>query len=156
MPNSERELNFCDGDEVIEELRQLQSTGYQALGNWNLTQICQHLMETMNGGMKGFGFRMPWFLRATYGKWFVNRLLNNKGFPKIRPTLKQLKPTHSDSEDDRMIIDDCVGLIVEVQNFEGPLPPYPLADNVSLDQWKQLMWVHAAHHLKFLLPKQDN
>ena len=64
-----RKLDFRSAGEVIADIRMLKQAGYKKAGNWNLTQICEHLTGTMAGGMDGFGFRIPWILRATIMKW---------------------------------------------------------------------------------------
>ena len=150
-----RTLDFASADEVIEEINRLRRGGYQKTGNWNLTQVCQHLNGTMTGGMDGFGFRLPWILRATVNKWAFRYTLKTRKLGKGFPTFKSLKPTETDSgDDDDGLIDQCIECLRRVADFPGPLSDYPLLNEISVDDWRQFMWIHAAHHLGFLIPNE--
>ena len=54
--------------------------------------------------------------------------------------------------DDPAKIDRLLATLAEARDFTGPLPPYPLMDGLKLDQWKELMTIHAQHHLRRLEP----
>lgn len=150
MSASKRSLDFHTDQEVIDEINRIRDAGYTKSKNWNLTQICEHLTATMRGGMDGFGFRVPWIVRATLMKWMLGRMLKNRKMIS-GPTLKQLKPTSPPGEDDNEVIEKCIATLGEAANFPGPINDYPLLDNLGVDDWKQLMWLHAAHHLGFLV-----
>lgn len=146
-----RHLDFSQADQVISEIESLRRSGYVKTKNWNLTQICEHLSKTMTGGMDGFGFRMPWILRATVIKWVFNRMLRTRKMTS-GPTIKRLKPTASDTAEDDQVIDGCIEAIGRAEAFDGSLDDYPFLDNLNPDDWRQFMWMHAAHHLGFLHP----
>ncbi len=150
-----RTLDFRSADEVIEEIQRIRAVRYQRAGNWSLTQICQHLTATMNGGMDGFGFRLPWILRATLCKWAFGYSLKKRKLGSGYPTFKMLKPDAVESADDDALIDECIRSIRRAAEFEGPIRDYPLLDNISVDDWRDFMWIHASHHLGFLIPKSD-
>ena len=151
-----RTLDFRSPEEVIRDIDQLRSRGYQRAGNWSLTQICQHLTGTMTGGMDGFGFRLPWILRATIGRWAFRYALRTRKLGKGFPTFKMLKPTHDDSADDEALIDQCISCIKRAAQFEGPIRDYPLLNDISVDDWRDFMWIHASHHLSFLVPNDPS
>lgn len=146
-----RTLDFHTGGEVIAEIERLRSGGYTKTKNWNLTQICEHLTATMRGGMEGFGFRVPWILRATIIKFIFSRMLRKRKMMS-GPTLDRLKPKSDEGADDDAIIDDCIDTIRKAQTFDGSLEDYPFVDNLEVEDWRQFMWMHAAHHLGFLIP----
>lgn len=73
-----RSLDFHSADEVITEINRLRESGYQQLGRWNLSQICEHLA--------------------------------------------------------------------------GTIQDHPMVDDLSVEDWREFMWIHAAHHLGFLVP----
>ncbi|KAA1258043.1 hypothetical protein LF1_05580 [Rubripirellula obstinata] len=150
-----RTLDFHTGDEVIAEIQNLRSSGYAKTKNWNLTQICEHFTSTMVGEMEGLGFRFPWIVRATFGKWLTHRFLKTRKMPGV-PTLPSLQPKSlADSEDDT-IIEGCIRAISQCETFAGSLDDYPFVDNLDHDEWRQLMWVHAGHHLSFLIPNESS
>lgn len=147
-----RQLDLPSCQEVVAEIESLRGTEYEQVGNWNLTQICQHLTATMKGGMHGFGFRFPWILRATVSKWgFYYGLRTRRLFAGL-PTIRPLKPTAPDGEDDPAIIVECLETCWEVAAFNGTIENYPLLNEVDTDDWRDFMWIHAAHHLGFLIP----
>ncbi len=154
-PETRRQLDFQTAEEVIAEIRRLQETGYQPLGNWSLTQICEHLDKTMTGGMEGTNARLPWILRKTVGKWFVQSVLKTHRMSRGIPTVKVLRPSQPSREEISAVIDQCVETLKRAERFSGPLPPHALCDNLSVEDWKKLNWVHAAHHLSFLKPAAE-
>ncbi|MEE2937930.1 MAG: DUF1569 domain-containing protein [Planctomycetota bacterium] len=154
MPSSKRQLDLQTADQVIAEIEHLRSVGYTKLKNWNLTQACEHLQMTMNGGMNGFGFRLPWIARATVMKWVFGWMLRNRKMISA-PTIKKLKPVSLPDQDNERLIDECINTIRTAESFAGPIENYPMLDDLSVDTWQQLMWLHAAHHLGFLIPNQE-
>jgi len=149
-----RTLDFRSGDEVIAEIERLRTQGYTKSRNWNLTQVCQHLTATMETEMNGAGFRLPRILRATAGKFFTNRILRTRKMPSV-PTLPSLKPKAATDTEDEAIIAECVATIRKSESFDGSLEDYPFVDDLTHDQWRQFMWIHAAHHLGFLIPTNN-
>ena len=147
-----RRLDLRSCQEVVAEIEVLRTSPYQQLGNWNLTQICQHLTATMKGGMDGFGFRFPWIVRATVAKWGFNYSKRTRRMFAGLPTIRPLKPTAPEGEDDPEIIIECVKTCWRVEGFEGEIKDYPLLNEVETDEWRDFMWLHASHHLGFLLP----
>lgn len=149
-----RTLDFRTGEEVIADITRLRDGGYEMTGNWSLTQICQHLSGTMNGGMDGFGFRLPWILRSTMGAWSFRFLLKRRKLGRNFPTFRSLKPTATDQTDDSEVIAQCIQTCQRVESFAGPIENYPLLNEVSVEDWRDFMWIHASHHLGFLVPNQ--
>ncbi len=149
-----RKLDLRNGDEVIAEINSLRQSGYSKAKNWNLTQVCQHLSATMNGGMDGFGFRLPWILRATIVKWVFAYALKSRKLLSGAPTFPVLKPKCDSHQDDDALIDECIESIKRAQTFTGSLEDYAMLDNLSHEDWRDFMWIHAAHHLSFLIPTQ--
>ena len=141
---------------MIAEIRLLRLTGYQQTGNWNLAQICEHLSGTMNGGMDGFGFRSPWILRATVFQWAFNSTLKKRRMGSGFPTLKRLKPKQSDSRDNDDVINQCIETCQRASDYDQPIRDYPFLNEPPVDDWRQFMWLHAGHHLSFLVPNDES
>ncbi|TWU46587.1 DUF1569 domain-containing protein [Rubripirellula reticaptiva] len=153
--SAKRSLDFHTSDEVVAEIQRLRSGGYSRTKNWNLTQVCEHLTATMSGGMDGFGFRLPWILRATIIKWIFNRMLKTRKMSS-GPTMDRLKPKSDGADDDDAIIDACIATIERAHAFQGPIEKYPFLNELKVEDWQQFMWMHAGHHLGFLIPKEAN
>ena len=155
MGVTKRKLDFSTADEVISEIMRLKADGYTKLKRWNLTQACEHLTKTMEGEMVGLGFRIPWILRRTVGELLTRRVLKTRSMPSV-PTLPSLRPTAVDVSEDPMVISQCIATIRKAELFEGSLNDYPFVDGLTHEQWRQFMWIHAAHHLGFLVPSGTN
>ena len=108
----------------------------------------------MVGEMEGLGFRLPWLVRATFGKLFTRWILKTRKMPSI-PTLPSLQPKTRSNIDEDAIIERCIETISRCELFNGSLDDYPFADNLTHNQWRQFMWIHAGHHLGFLAPNQS-
>ena len=147
-----RKLDFHRAEEVIAEIEGLRSSGYTKTKNWNLSQVCEHLNGTMKGGMDGFGFRLPWVLRATFVKWAFRYALSKRTLLSGAPTFRMLKPKADRAQDDDDVIDECIATLRRAESFDGSLVDYALLDNLSVNEWRDFMWIHAAHHLSFLVP----
>ncbi|MGB7346112.1 MAG: DUF1569 domain-containing protein [Pirellulaceae bacterium] len=149
-----RNLDLTTGAEVIAEINRLRSTGYSKTKNWNLAQICQHLSVVLKGGMDGFGFRLPWILRATVLKWGFGYMTKKRKLFPSAPTFPSMKPKAM-TEDNDADIQQCIALIERAETFDGSMEDYALLDNMTPDAWREFMWIHAAHHLSYLVPKQS-
>jgi hypothetical protein len=143
-------LDFRDAESVIAELRRL-NAGYIVLGNWNLTQICEHLSASIQLGMAGAHRQMPSFVRKLLGRPILNRILATRRMWSGVPAMKALVPKAPGSADDVECIQRCIKLHEHARDVEGPLPPDPFCQ-MTTDEWKQFTWIHAAHHLSFLVP----
>lgn len=149
---SRRKLDFRNGSDVIAEVERLKASGYDRLGKWNLSQICDHLGKTTEAGLRPKGKRMPWILRKLFGEPMTRSTLKNRGMKAGGMTAKFLLPDTKVVDEQPEMIDRYLNLVREADAFPGPLPPYILCD-IELEDWKQLQWIHAAHHLGFLIPK---
>ncbi len=147
-----RQLDFHAASEVIHEVERLRSTGYKMLGNWNLAQICDHLSKTIEVGLRPHVSRMPWIIRKLAGQRMINAWLKHRSMRPGAMTAPFLIPQEMSEQDDPALIERYLDHVREADSFLGPLPPYILGE-ISLENWKQLQWIHASHHLGFLIPK---
>lgn len=154
MKHRKRTIDLQNADEVIAEIERLRTWGYTPTKRWNLSQVCQHLTKTMEGEMSGLGFRIPWLLRRTVGTWLTRRVLSKRTMPSV-PTLPSLQPDHRETDDDSLV-DECVVSVRRCEEFDGSLRDYPFVDGLTHDQWRQFMWIHASHHLSYLVPTEED
>lgn len=147
-----RSLDLRDADAVIAEIKRLQEGGYTKLGKWNLAQMCDHIRATLRVGLDGAEKRMPWVARTLFVKPMVKYVIKTRKMMSGVKAPRELLPTVPDGVDDPGAIESCLATLIEARDTNGPLPPHPMCD-MTVDEWKQLNWVHAAHHLAFLVPK---
>lgn len=150
-----RKLDLPNAEAVLAEVNRLREEGYQPLGKWNLGQICEHLTETIRFGLDPSNRRLPWIVRKLFTTRAFHRVLRTRKMATGIPIPRRIKPKSSAELDDPTKIDEYLALVTEIQEFQGPLPPFPLADDVRLEDWKQIQWIHAGHHLSFLVPKPE-
>ncbi|MEN0111536.1 MAG: DUF1569 domain-containing protein [Planctomycetota bacterium] len=150
MATKLRKLDFYQLDELIAEIERLRDGGYTPRGKWNLSQVCDHLTETMRIGMDGDEPRVPWPMRKVFGAilWVARK---QRVMMRGAPTIPRLTPEERDADDPERI-DRCLRTLAEARDFAGPLPPYPLCDGMTVESWQDLMVVHGQHHLRFLEP----
>ncbi|MEM6799252.1 MAG: DUF1569 domain-containing protein [Planctomycetota bacterium] len=146
-----RNLELLSFDDVIAEVERLRDGGYAAGGAWNLSQTADHLSETMRLGMDGDEPRLNWLMRKVFGA-VLSLILARRWMMSGAPTIPRLTPDSLEA-DDPAKIGRLLATLAEARDFSGPLPPYPLCDNMTLEKWKRLMVIHAQHHLGFLAPE---
>jgi hypothetical protein len=154
-----RALSFRSSQEVLDEIDRLERVGYVKGKNWSLSQNCEHIGKTLAMGMHGAPFRLPWLLRKTIGPMVVGWIVRHGRMPgmlKLSAPKPLLPKPVKKGDDDPARIEWCRSMIREADAFAGPLPPYPLMDDMKLEDWKMLNWIHAGHHLGYLIPKGEN
>ena len=151
MATKRRPLDLRSLDDVIAEVERLRDGGYRARGRWNLSQMADHLVETMRLGMDGDEPRLAWPMQKLVGLLFRTTVFPRRTMMTGAPTIDRLKPAPMEG-DDPAKLDRLVATLEEARDFPGPLPPYPLMDGLTLPEWKELMTIHAQHHLRFLEP----
>ncbi|MEO1498669.1 MAG: DUF1569 domain-containing protein [Planctomycetota bacterium] len=145
-----RPLDLRSLDDVIAEVERLRDGGYTPRGKWNLSQICEHLRETIRIGIDGDEPRLSWIQRKVFGAIFFF-VFRNRAMMAGAPTIPRLTPEPMEADDPAMI-DACLATLAEARDFPGPIPNYPLMDGITLEKWKDLMVIHSQHHLRFLQP----
>lgn len=145
-----RRLDFKNFDALVHEVESLRDGGYEQLGNWNLSMICDHVGTGAKTAMDGCPNRGPWYIRKLAGPVLLRIMLRTRrmkaGLKVPDWWLPQAVP------DDPRMIDDFLRTISRWRSFDGPVKPHPFLGNLSREQWNQLVLIHAAHHLSFLMP----
>lgn len=145
-----RRLDFQDFDSLVHEIKTLQDQGYEQLGNWNLTMVCDHVGTGAKTAMDGFPKQGPWYIRKIAGPILIKLMLRQRrmkaGLKVPDWWLPQAVP------DDPKKVDDFLRTIARFREFDGPMKPHPFLGKLSREQWRQLVLIHAAHHLSFLRP----
>ena len=147
-----RKLRFATFDDAIVDIQQLRSGPYERGGAWSLTQICDHLANTIDVGMNaGLPPMYPWIVRATVMRALFETLLFTEYMPSGAPAPAEIQPTCGPT-DDAEKIDRCLQTLAIVRDRTEPIPPSPLVTGMTLEKWKKLQRIHVTHHLAFLKP----
>ncbi|QDT63193.1 DUF1569 domain-containing protein [Calycomorphotria hydatis] len=145
-----RALEFANYGEVVDEIERLEQQGYRQTGNWNLSQVCEHLNWLMAQSLDGFSVKVSWLVRVMIGRPMLFRAMKTGRMPKKLPTLPEAIP--KSEPDDQSKIAAAKESLCRLQQATE-LHPSPLAGKLTLEQWERLHCVHAAHHLGFLVPE---
>ena len=155
-----RKLVFQDLSDITREARMLLAKGYTSAGKWNLAQTCNHINEWVRFPVDGYP-RVPvycapifWALRSSIMPGKLKQYLADKSFPAGKPTMAQTVFAANFSSDEEAV--RKLGATIErVGSFRGPLHPSPLFGKMDHETHHSLQFVHAAHHLGFLVPKSS-
>ena len=148
-----RQLDFQTEDDVIADVRRLRK-GYKKLGQWSLPQICYHVAVPM----KEFAPPEPADLERT-----PEQEKRKSGFVDYIVAERKLKPEWMTAAGEwippETAGDAEIGAFLDALRTErdyphdrimmGPLGP------VMIDEFRTVTFVHAAHHLRHLVPTGD-
>ncbi|HAN98947.1 MAG TPA: hypothetical protein DCQ98_16615 [Planctomycetaceae bacterium] len=151
-----RRLSFANLDDVLHDVAVLRLRGYEALGRWNLGQICAHLDDWMRYPLDGYP-RTPllmapvlWSMRVTVGPGMLRKILESGRMSNASPTLPV--SVHGPEEDETAAVERLTQTIRRFRSHRGKFLPSPLFGPLSPAQADLLQRIHAAHHLSFLVP----
>ena len=150
-----RKLHFASLDDAVAEARRLHQTGYDRAGQWNLAQVCDHLTKLMTMSRDGFGdARFGWPMRL-FGRLAKPMILRTKSMPPGLPGPVSFMPP-ADLSNDAAALDALAGAVQRVLEPGATFHPSPLVGKLTQEQWIGLHRVHAAHHLGFLIPREQD
>jgi hypothetical protein len=93
-----------------------------------------------------------WIARNTFGPGKLKQYLAEGGeMPAGKPTMPQSIP--APNCDDAEGVAKFKEVVERVNRFAGTPVPSPFFGPMDRDTWVKLNCVHAAHHLRFLIPK---
>jgi hypothetical protein len=144
-----RNLDFHDFNSVVDDIDQLHKRGYTKAGQWDLSQICEHLAKVMRLSIEGFGFKGAWYIRAL-APLIKRRFFKTRRMPTGFQAPGVLMPRNLGEE--AQAVASCKEQLDRVRNYPGEFQPSPFFGRLSPEEWRQLHLIHAAHHLSFLIP----
>jgi hypothetical protein len=149
-----RELAFSTYGDVVADIERLERFGYRQLGQWNLGRICRHLSYYLRGSLDGFDFKLPWPVRMLIGRPLLKRVLNKGRMPASSRTIPASIP--EPDTDQSQAVAEVKELLGRIENAAaGDFHRSPLFDRLTIDQWRTLHLMHAAHHLGFLAAGEE-
>ena len=152
-----RSLAFHSFDEVLADLDQLESRGYDQLGKWNLGQVCRHLNDWMRFPMDGFPKQilpirvMLYLMKIMFGKSQFQKILHSGSMKAGMPTMPET--VHPTTPSDGEAVANFRQTVCRMRDYRGAIHPSPLFGDMDLASAQRLQLIHCSHHLSFLIPK---
>jgi hypothetical protein len=148
-----RQLDFQNWPEVLSDIDHLRRAGYDRAGNWELSQIVEHVGEGLRTALRGIDHRAPWIVRKLVGPLILKRILSQR---RMKAGIKVPKwwlpgPTHDESA----AVDQFRADLSAFQQMTTQPFPHPFFGPLTKQQWNDLVLIHAAHHLGFLVPRDS-
>lgn len=145
-----RRLDFRSWPEILADIDHVHRSGYQRAGNWDLSQILDHIGEGLRTAVSGFEHRGPWVVRKLIGPIILKRILRQRGMK------AGIKVPHwwlpGPQRDESEAVNRFRADLAAFQELKGSPQPHPFFGPLSKSQWNDLALIHASHHLSFLVP----
>lgn len=148
-----RQLDLRTLADVLAEFERLHAGRYARAGTWDLATMCDHIDKALRVGMAGTPVPLPMAIRIlgrVFGGLVYRRIVKTRRFPTGVSIPKPFVPEMGC---------DAAGAIGQLREtvrsanaFAGPLKRHPLFGRITVDEWRELMVIHAQHHLSFLVP----
>ena len=147
-----RPLDFRSFDAALADVDRLRSAGYDAAGFWDLARALEHLTTFMRLSLDGFPMKYPAVVRlgGPVIKWWT---LRTRRMPAGVKTPRPFEPSGSVAE--AQAVADFRAVVGRVEHPAAAFHPSPLLGRLTPDEWRQLHLIHAAHHLSFLVPREN-
>ncbi len=146
-----RQLDFKNWPETLADAERLHGAGYDRAGNWDLSQILDHVGEGLRTAVRGNSHQGPWIIRKLVGPVLVQRIIRQR---RMKAGIKVPQwwlpgPAH----DETAALDRFRADVSAFEKMTALPFPHPFFGQLSKTQWSDLALIHAAHHLSFLAPK---
>ena len=145
-----RTLHFSSYQDVLDDVHALAEAPHRKLGNWSLSDICQHLAKTMHMSIDGAQATFPWYLRML-GRLLKNRIINkpmSPGFKIPGAVSGLLTPVDEDVSTAVAELDEAVARIQGTSRRS----PHPMFGRLTQEEWDKLHMRHCEMHLSFVVP----
>ena len=146
-----RRLDFKNWNEALSDVDHLRVAGYDRSGNWDLSQIVDHVGEGLRTAVRGTDHRAAWIIRKVFGPILLQRIFRQR---RMKAGIKVPDwwlpgPTHDESA----AVDKFRADLAAFQAMATTPFPHPFFGPLTKQQWNELALIHSAHHLSFLIPR---
>ncbi|HXY35740.1 MAG TPA: DUF1569 domain-containing protein [Planctomycetaceae bacterium] len=146
-----RRLDFKTWPDLLADIDHLQRAHYDRLGNWDLSQILDHVGEGLRTALHGNNHQGAWIIRKFLGPLVLKRILQQR---RMKAGIKVPQwwlpgPSHDESA----AVEQFRSEASAFQEMTSPPFPHPFFGPLTKQQWNDLVLIHAAHHLSFLIPR---
>jgi len=149
-----RDLDLPDFKAVLLEVDRLHHKGYEPVGNWDLAQVLNHLAYFMQGALEGSQFKVPWIIKALFGKMVLRRILNSKRMKRGQFTPQ--RPLPPSGLDESEAVKSFHAMVNRFANHQGEYVPSAFFGKMSREECQELNRIHCNHHLGYLIPQGDS
>ncbi|HEV8070516.1 MAG TPA: DUF1569 domain-containing protein [Planctomycetaceae bacterium] len=146
-----RHLDFQTWPDLLADIDRLRQAHYDRAGNWDLSQILDHVGEGLRTALHGIDHQAAWIIRRFIGPLILKRILSQR---RMKTGIKVPQwwlpgPSHDESA----AVDQFRAQVSAFQAMTTTPFPHPFFGPLTKQQWNDLVLVHAAHHLSFLIPR---
>jgi hypothetical protein len=146
-----RRLDFKNWDELLADIDHLRAVGYDRAGQWDLSRILDHVGEGLRTAVHGIDHQGPWIIRKLFGPIILKRIFRQR---RMKAGIKVPDwwlpgPTHDESA----AVDKFRAQLAAFQAMTTTPCPHPFFGPLTKQEWHDLVLIHAAHHLSFLIPR---
>ena len=148
-----RTLRFQKLDIAVEDSQTLLLAGYDRQGQWSLGQICRHLTLVQDPSVDGYRKWMSLFgfLRPIMRRWLLPKILSDDSPRGIRTASMFMPPADTN---DTVEVARFAASVDRLLRYDGDYSPHPAFGHLSREQILEIHCAHAAHHLRFLIPRR--
>ena len=150
-----QDLKLNTFEEVITECDRLLQSGYDMSGKWTLAQMCHHVRLTMESNMHGYPRWMTTLglpLRPFLRKFALPRLLAGNSIKGVKTAGMFVPPSGLDDTNEVHMLKAC---IQKFDSHSQALHAHPGFGRMSHEEFARFHAAHAAHHLAFLTPSDQ-
>jgi Protein of unknown function (DUF1569) len=148
-----RRLDFQSWPDLLADIEHLHRAHYDRLGNWDLSQTLDHVGEGLRTALHGINHQASWIIRKFLGPIVLKRILSQR---RMKSGIKVPQwwlpgPSHDESAAVELFRSEATAF----QEMTTPPCAHPFFGSLTKQQWNDLVLIHAAHHLSFLIPRES-
>lgn len=148
------DLDFRSWEELEREVDRLHRGGYEQAGNWSLAEALDHLGAGLRAAVADFPHRMPWIVRKIARGFVYPSIIRRR---RLTPGVKVPTwwlPAKRKDWDERAAVEKFHREIETFRQHAGPTHDHPIFGKLDAKEWEELVLIHSAHHLGFLVPRE--
>jgi hypothetical protein len=146
-----RRLRFDDFGEVPKEADRLLVQGYEKAGDWDLSQVCNHLADALTSSVTTGVKPMVSLPVRWYIKWrYLSKVLQRGRLPRGVKAPEGLRSPQTG--DAAAAVERLREAVANFQSHPGKIHPHPYFGRLNREQARQFHLIHCAHHFSFLIP----
>lgn len=149
-----RRLDFRSWDALLADAEHLARSGYARAGRWSLAQALDHVGAGLRVALAGSTKRLPWVMRMSARSFALPVMRAWRWIPAGIPAPKWWQPHVPADADDGAAVARFRAEVAAFLAHPGPYHPHPAFDQLDRETYADLMLIHAAHHLGFLVPDE--
>jgi hypothetical protein len=148
-----RHLDFQIWPDLLADIDHLRQAHYDRVGNWDLSQTLEHVGSGIRVALHGTDHQGPWIVRKFLGPMILKRIVRQR---RMKAGIKVPQwwlpgPSHDESA----AVNQFRSEVTAFQQLSTQPLPHPFFGPLTKKQWEDLVLIHAAHHLGFLIPRND-